>query len=229
LIKVTTTNRNFAVLNLSNNYLNGELVSDALNILKGNTTLFTVKLEGNAIDTRKIKLFYETLEKNKNSVKRNKIPIYKQEIVRLTSFLSKSDEVEAETKEIVKQYKEEKQIVDTDQKTFNRMRASQTKKSEVVLKEKDVVDGKMKRINRQMEDITETYNKKKEDYERQIKDLQEAIRRINCSVNNLSLQGIERYNIIVKDIKHGIESSKLLSLSKVNDIQRQLEAEKDKL
>jgi chromosome segregation ATPase len=204
-------------------------VPDALNILKGNTTLFTVRLEGNAISTRKMKLLYDTLEKNKKLVKRDKIPTYSQEIIRLSAILSKSDEVEFETKEVIKECKEEKQIVDSDQKIFNRMKASQTRKSEAVLKEKDAVDNKMKRIDKQIEDITVTYNKKKEDYERQIKDLKETIRRMNGSINNLSAQGICKYNVIVKDSKHGIESSRLLSISKVNDMQRQLEAETNKL
>eukprot|EP00826_Nyctotherus_ovalis_P054839 TRINITY_DN7221_c0_g1_i7.p3 TRINITY_DN7221_c0_g1~~TRINITY_DN7221_c0_g1_i7.p3 ORF type:complete len:154 (-),score=43.70 TRINITY_DN7221_c0_g1_i7:634-1095(-) len=141
-----------------------------------------------------MKLLYETLERNKNRVKRNKIPSYQKEIVRLNALLSDSDTVEAKIKEVMKEYKEEKQVVDSSQQVFNRVKNSQTKKSEVVIKQKESVDNKMKRVSKEMEEIGKTYDRLKGEYEQKIKDLKENMRRANVSINNLAVQGTDVHN-----------------------------------
>lgn len=191
---MTNTNRQLTSINLTNNSLKEILVADALNVLKENTTLFTIRLEGNAISTKKMKLLYETLECNKNRVKRDKIPSYQKEITRLNALLSDSDAVEAKIKEVAKEHKEEKKAVDSAQEVFNRVKNSQMKKSEVVIRQKESADNKMKRVNKEMEEVSKTYDRLRQEYEQKIKDLKENMRRANASINNLTVQGTNVHN-----------------------------------
>ena len=168
----------------SYNKLKDEFANVALNALKLNTSVLTINLIGNPIGFHKIQAINYALENNKNTVRRNKIPSYKDKILNMESNMIDIDIVYKSIARAEKEYLEE-------EKAIGIMKNKLTNTAKIESKNSLVLQIKLDKITDNFKDITKNlyaFDKKYDNDETTIKEkIDQLERKIRIAENGIDI------------------------------------------
>ena len=185
-MQVLKINKSLQSLDLSANSLKDEFAAMALTLLKDNTNVINLNIKGNLISLGRINYLCNTLARNRNLIKRNKIPNYKQEIMRLNEFLSASKSVDKNIIEVTNESKEVQTAIDSKLKMLKQIKENQGNKSAHVVAQKEAVNKILKKTIRDLDLFNTEFDKINENNENEIKKIKEKTKFAIIRINKLN-------------------------------------------
>ena len=168
LLKFAENSQFVTYLDLSDNNLNDEFAINACKTLKDCLNLTTIKMSENSINLQRMLTVNATIEHNKNILAKQKIPKYLKQISKLENKGADYDKLTQNIDIFDRKCSKEQMIVTESMKVLEALTNTEIEKTKKVKADKAVVDNKLAKILKELEEVSIKFEEKKKTNEKEL-------------------------------------------------------------